>query len=197
MTRQDDLPLDCQNGRVRGRKVVLRQKTIADAERDYAWRCDPELARYDATRPLRISFEDFVADYEEDLRRASAHGQRFAIETLDGRHIGNCMYYGANYHRQEAELGILIGDRDYWGRGYGTDSIRTLLRYIFQCTSLNRIYLRTLDWNVRAQRSFAHCGFHEFRREREGQYLFVIMDTWRDEFVAREEFKKSGEPEEP
>ena len=45
---------------IKGNKVVLREKRIEDAPDDYAWRVDEELARLDATRPLRMSYEDFV-----------------------------------------------------------------------------------------------------------------------------------------
>ena len=45
---------------IRGEKVVLREKRIQDAEDDYAWRTDEELARLDATRPLKMSFEDLA-----------------------------------------------------------------------------------------------------------------------------------------
>ena len=55
----------------------------------------------------------------------------------------------------------MIGNRDYWGLGYGTDSVNALLGHIFTTTTLDRVYLHTLDWNVRAQRAFAKSGFRE------------------------------------
>ena len=77
---------------------------------------------------------------------------RFAVETLDGKHIGNCAYYGVNETKGEAELGIMIGDRDCWDKGYGADAVGTLLDYIFRRTNLKRIHLKTLDSNIRAQK---------------------------------------------
>jgi len=168
---------------LRGEKVILREKRPEDARNDYRWRTDPELARLDATVPLRISYEEFLAWYQYDLNLPSPRSRRFAIETLDGKHIGNCMYYDVDYHKGQAELGIMIGERDYWGKGYGTDAVRTLLGHIFTETPLRKVYLHTLIWNERAQRAFQKAGFVPVRRvRREGQeflYMEITRERWK------------------
>ena len=88
---------------LQGQKVLLRGKRISDAVNDYAWRCDAELARLDATTPLEASFSEFLASYQGELRYSNPHRQRFAIETLDGKYIGNCTYYDLNERRSEVE----------------------------------------------------------------------------------------------
>jgi len=163
-----------------GRKVVLREKRLDDAAEDYAWRCDEELAHLDAAIPLRLSFTEFLADYAEGLRSPSQHRRRFAIDTVEGKHIGNLMYYDIDENRSEAELGVMIGDRDYWNQGYGTDAITTLLEYIFSITSLKRIYLNTLDWNLQAQGCFEKCGFVPCKRVKRYSGTFIVMEIRRD-----------------
>ena len=143
------MALDIEDEVARGSSIILRRKRADDADADYRWRRDPELARYDAAAPLRIPFTDFAVSYQEDLRYPSPFRRVFAIEALNGDHIGNVMYYNIDERRGEAELGITIGDRRYWSAGFGRDAVRTFVRYIFAVTTLNRIYLNTLDWNVR------------------------------------------------
>ncbi len=164
---------------IKGRKVVLREKRLNDAENDYAWRCDPELARLDAAAPSRLSFAEFTMSYAEELRHPNPGRRRLAIDTLDGKHIGNCMYYDINEKRQEAEIGIVIGNRDYWDQGYGTDAITTLVCHIFEEAGLERLYLNTLNWNLRAQRCFEKCGFVPYRQLSRGRDDFVIMELRR------------------
>jgi RimJ/RimL family protein N-acetyltransferase len=163
----------------RGDKVVIREKRVEDAPDDYAWRTDEELARLDATRPIRMSFEDFLKFSKEELIYANRTSKRLAIDNLDGRHIGNCMFYDIDYRRARAELGIMIGDREYWDKGYGTDAVDSLLTHIFITTSLQVVYLHTLDWNHRARRSFAKSGFHEVKQVRRSGLDFVLMETDR------------------
>ncbi|MER3420569.1 MAG: N-acetyltransferase [Chloroflexota bacterium] len=175
-----------------GKLVRLRRKRLSDAEADYEWRRDPELASFDAATPLRSSFKEFLASYTDDLRYPSPFRCVFAIEDLDGHHIGNVMYYNIDDRRNEAELGITIGDKRYWGQGYGTDAVKTFLRYIFTHTNLRRIYLNTLDWNVRAQRAFQKAGFVPIGINRRGFHTFVTMEFLRE--WLEPEPPQGGEP---
>ncbi|GAI42350.1 unnamed protein product, partial [marine sediment metagenome] len=76
-------------------------------------------------------------------------------------------------------LGIMIGNRDYWDKGYGADTVTTLLSYIFHQTDLKRIYLKTTDSNNRAQKCFKKCGFTPYgHMERDG-FSFTLMEINR------------------
>jgi RimJ/RimL family protein N-acetyltransferase len=163
-----------------GNKVRLREKRLADATVDYVWKIDPELAQLDAAPLLSISFQEYLSDYTRELRYPPPTRKRFAIETLDGKHIGNCTYYGIDKAKGEAELGIMIGDRNYWDNGYGANAVTTLVNYIFQHTKLNRIYLKTLGSNTRAQKCFAKCGFTPYEHLRRDGYNFVLMELYRE-----------------
>ena len=170
---------------VRGKKVILREKSVDDAQDDYAWRVDEELARLDATRPLNMSYNDFLRYSKEEMNYPSPRSKRLAIDTLDGKHIGNCMYYDIDLRQGEAELGIMIGDREYWGKGYGTDSVNSLLDHIFTTTPITRVYLHTLEWNNRARSSFAKSGFREVKPVRRNGFDFIYMEVWRSEWERR------------
>lgn len=159
-----------------GSKIKLRDKRLADALDDYIWRTDPELAWLDAAPLLTITFSRHLADYADELRYPPLIRHRFAVEMLDGKHIGNCSYYNIDETKGEAELGIMIGNRDYWDKGYGADTVTTLLSYIFHQTDLKRIYLKTTDSNNRAQKCFKKCGFTPYgHMERDG-FSFTLME---------------------
>lgn len=158
---------------------------MSDAADDYAWRSDDELARLDAAMTLHIPFKHFLTGYTDEIIHSSPRRQRFAIDTLDGKHIGNCMYYNIDRIKGEAELGIMIGDRDYWGKGYGTDAVATLVENIFSAPDIERVYLNTLEWNIRAQRCFEKCGFVPCRRRRRFNGTFVVMEIYRRAWLKR------------
>jgi RimJ/RimL family protein N-acetyltransferase len=161
-----------------GRLVRLREKQVEDAERDYAWRRDPELAAYDAARPITMSFRSFVASMAEELHYPTPQRRTYAIEEVEsGKHIGNVMYYGYDSATREAELGITIGDRDYWSQGYGTDAVRSMLHHLFDNLGLRRVFLHTLTWNHRAQSCFRRAGFRALRELHRGGYEFVYMEA--------------------
>lgn len=175
--------------RLKGDKVVLREKRLSDAGNDYAWSIDQELSRLDAARPLTLSFQQALVLYEEELAFPAPRRERFAIESVDGEHIGNCMLYNIDEARGEAELGIMIGDRRFWSKAYGADAVKTLLEYIFTQTPLRRVYLHTLDWNVRAQRSFENCGFLPTGTVKRNGYTFIAME------IRKQQWEKWDRPE--
>ena len=172
---------------ISGSKIKLREKRLADAPDDYAWQADPELAALDAAPLPKSSYPQYLADYTSEMRYPTPNRQRFAIETLDGKHVGNCTYYGIDETKGEAELGIMIGSRNYWNQGYGTDAVTTLVNHIFQQTKLNRIYLKTLETNARAQKCFAKCGFAPYGHLKRDGYNFVLMELHRKEWEKRQD----------
>ena len=171
---------------VEGTKVRLREKYADDAWNDYVWRADLELAELDAAPRLNIPFDQYKRIHKEDLRYPTARSYRFAVETIeDSTHIGNCMYYDFDTKKNQAELGVMIGDRGYWNGGFGTEAVSLLVNYMFQHLELDRVYLKTLDWNIRAQRAFNKIGFSQYGTSRQGKYQFILMEIGRDEWETR------------
>ena len=189
---------DAPYSRLEGARIVLRDKLFQDAENDYRWRSDPELARLDAAIPLTMSFERYLKLFEDQLKYPTPGSHHYSIDTLAGLFIGNCMYYDLDTVNREAELGIVIGDRDYWSDGYGYDAVTTLLDHMFNARNLKRVYLHTLEWNDRAQRSFSKSGFNAVKPVRRMAHDFLLMDVLRDDWFATADerlaarFKSSG-----
>lgn len=168
----------------RGVKTLLREKRLSDAEDDYRWRSEPELSRYDAAKPLSITYGEFLVFYQEELRSPSPYRRSFAIDDEAGKHIGNVMYYNIDTIHREAELGITIGEPDYWNRGYGTEAVRLLVELLVEQRGFNRVYLKTLAWNHRARRAFSKVGFLECGRAYRSGNNFVLMEIRRDGLEA-------------
>lgn len=172
-----------RNLKLWGHLTVLREKRLEDAEADFRWRTDPELAELDATLPLRLTFREYLRYFADELQYPSPWSVRLAVDTRDGHHIGNVMYYDIDESRKQTEFGIMIGDRRYWNRSFGSDVVVTLMRHIFRDTPMERVYLHTLLWNVRAQSAFRKCGFREVNRVRRDGHDFLLMDIWRETWV--------------
>ncbi len=136
---------------IEGKLVNLRAPEMADLERDTAWANDPAVTRFHGLRyqQSQIGEESWLRGHCE--RPQSYSGALFAIETKNGRHIGNIELHGGSAEDRRATLGVMIGERACWSQGYGTDAVRTLLRFAFDEMNLNKISLKTFDFNQRAQ----------------------------------------------
>jgi len=160
----------------RGQRILLREKRLSDAEDDFRWRKEPELSRFDAAKPLTMTYAEFLTLYQEELRYPSQYRRSFAVEDEAGCHIGNVMYYNIDAVHRETEVGITIGEPSYWGQGYGTEAVRVLVQRLVNELGFKRVYLKTLEWNQRARRAFAKAGFVECGRAHRSGNSFVLME---------------------
>ena len=165
-------------------RVILRTKRLDDAEDDYAWRSNPELATFDAVPALRMDWSDFLRVFKGELRNPAPRQLTLAIEDRAGVHMGNCMYYNLDVTVGQTELGIMIARREYWSQGYGTEAVTAMVRHIFASTGVSRIYLHTLTWNYRAQKAFQKSGFEPVGEVLRNGHNFVIMEQYRWQFEA-------------
>jgi RimJ/RimL family protein N-acetyltransferase len=161
-----------------GSKVRLRPRRLEDAADQYRWRCDQELCSLDASIPTSFSFAEFLDRYSVELEYPGLT-LTLAVDTLDHQHIGECSLFNFDFLSNSAELGVMIGEKDFWSRGYGTDAVNLLLQDIFTTSDLNKLFLRTLDWNIRAQKCFEKCGFTAGGSVFSGDYSFKVMEIAR------------------
>ena len=176
-----------------GQLVRLRALESTDLERAYTWINDREVTRYLTARyPLSRADEE---RWLNDRPANSVAGVRLAIETKDGVHIGNLDLHRVFPEDSKAGLGIMLGEKDYWSKGYGTDAIVTLLRFAFEEMNLHPVWLHAFEYNERAIACYKKCGFREEGRLRqhhytEGRYWdSVVMGILREEF---EEIRKES-----
>jgi len=102
--------------------------------------------------------------------------------------IGSCGFFAIDGRNRSAEFGINIGEKAYWNQGYGTETVRLLVKHGFQTLNLHRIYLRVFETNPRAIRAYEKAGFTLEGRQRQaefrnGKYIDVlVMSILREEF---------------
>jgi RimJ/RimL family protein N-acetyltransferase len=175
---------------IRGKKTRLRALRHDDLAHFVRWINDPEVRRFMVIRyPLSMTEEEQW--WQGFLERVDDH--ILAIETEDGTYIGNIGLHNLEWENRQAMLGIVIGDKNYWGQGYGTDAVRAVLRWAFDYLNLNRVWLTVYDYNERAFRCYAKCGFRHEGTMRQAKYADgeyhdeLMMGILRDEFQQQEE----------
>lgn len=180
---------------LRGERVILRPFehgfTEEELYRMYRWSRDESVLRWSGGSVLLMSFEEFKDALYHELHHPDKHSRTFSLLTDTGEFIGRLGFYNIDYRRHQAELGIAIGEKAYWGLGYGTDAVKTLLAYIFRETDLQRIYLHTYAANRRAQRAFEKCGFRKVKRNRRfspeyGAHDEIQMEIYRSDWLAQQ-----------
>jgi RimJ/RimL family protein N-acetyltransferase len=133
-----------------------------DAKMFSQWEQDSEFQRlWNSEVPQRYNPSQLKKYFEEEISRM----HMFMIERLeDGRKIGEIDLSGFNWTVGNAWVGIGIGERELWGKGYGTDAMQVLLRYAFEELNLKRLTLNVFDVNQRGISSYEKAGFrHEGR----------------------------------
>ncbi len=173
-----------------GLKPFAEPLTDTQAARVYKWSRDPELLRWSSGTPTDLSFEEFHARLREESHNDSKQRYVFYIVTRPDELIGRIGVFAIDWTRRDGELGIVIGESEQWGRGYGRDAITTLLHHLFATTPLERVYLFTYPENTRAQRCFAACGFRHIGTALRfspdlGEYVGVEMEITRHEFLSQ------------
>lgn len=150
-----------------GHKTRLRAIERTDIPLFVRWFNDPEVRQYlSLYQPMSAAQEERW--FERQLE--SQNNQVYAIETAEGTHIGNIGLHDINWKERSAELGIVIGEKAYWGAGYGSDAIKALLHFAFGEMNLHRVQLRVFDFNPRAIRCYEKCGFKQEGCMRESLY---------------------------
>ncbi|ARA92976.1 MAG: N-acetyltransferase [Bacteroidetes bacterium] len=158
----------------------------------FQWNNDPELNHLDSEIPYaEEAFGDFKRRFEEMVYHPSPDGRDFEIYAEDGTLIGVAYLTQISPHNQHCTVGVTIGDRRYWGKGYGREALDAVLGYCFNELGMHRVSAETFEYNVAWRRLVEGMGFREEGVERDylyrdGRYwdkvIYAILDT---EYRAR------------
>ena len=139
------------------KKIALRSIEQEDLESLRSWRNDPRLRKY-FREHKEITKSDQQNWYKKILSDKNQYN--FCI-TVGEKLIGHCGLYYIDWINRSAEFGIYIGDLDYRNGGYGSDALRTLIKYGFNDLNLNKIWCEVYK-NNKALKIYKHIGFkHE------------------------------------
>ena len=182
---------------LKGEKVVLRAMRKDDLERYAEFQNDVETRLLGGDEvPAPVEFARVEREFAESTSGVRPDVVQFAIDAQGRGFIGQCLLHHFDLAARNCELGITIGDRDYWGRGYGRDAVRLLLKYAFRLRNMERVWLTVSSTNQRAIRSYVACGFTEEGRLRRHIWLDGAYDDLVYMGLLREEWQKpktSGE----
>ena len=175
-----------------GERVRLRAIEHDDVKYFFEWVNDPEVTRGLAMYlPMSLTDEE---NWFNSLAKRDPKEKPLTIEIRKGKKwklIGNCGVVDFDAVNSSAELGILIGDKSEWNKGYGAEVMTLLVRHCIETLNLNRVSLRVYTDNIRAVRSYEKAGFVLEGRLREGVYKFgkyedvLIMSVLRSEWMSR------------
>jgi RimJ/RimL family protein N-acetyltransferase len=125
------------------------------------WDGDTECYRLAGGDPVYVWSEKKTKEFiEKDAEKNESRAIRFSVRTLtDDKLIGNVSLWVNSWAHSEAWVGIVIGEREYWGKGYGTDAMHLIVQYGFMEANLRRISLALHSYNLRALKSYEKVGF--------------------------------------
>ncbi|KIL35687.1 acetyltransferase [Cohnella kolymensis] len=172
-----------------GERIVLRDYRYEDLPHMRQWVND-----YDITNTLHDVFlyPQTVHDTESFLRMKieGELGTGFVIAAVDTfEYIGQIDLAQLDWKNRSANLGLVIGRKEFFGRGIGSEAIELMKGYVFNTLNLHRLALEVYEYNERGYRCYLKCGFREEGRLRqkifrEGRYWdSVLMSILRDEYI--------------
>ena len=154
----------------------------------------------DDAPPMLWSVDKIKEWMEKELENDESRSFFFGVRTLEEEQLIGFVDLWVNWVNDDAWVGIGLGERKYWGNGFGTDAMQLALSYAFTELNLHRVTLGVFDYNLRAQRSYAKAGFKlegRLRGElhRQGQrWDVLIMGILRKEWLENNYFEGAGEP---
>ena len=173
-----------------GDRIRLRAPEREDIPRFVNWLNDPEI-RHGLLLYLPMSIAEEENWFDQMLERpAVEHPLVIEIKKEhDWYAVGNCGVHNIDWRCRSAEVGIFIGEKQIWNQGYGTETMRLLLKHGFETMNLNRISLDVYANNLNAIRSYEKAGFILEGRKRQAMYLdgdyvdILLMSVLRAEWT--------------
>jgi RimJ/RimL family protein N-acetyltransferase len=172
---------------IRGRRIYLVAVSMEFLDHYRKWINDPHVT--DMLGQIRFPMSELK---EREWVQAQIDGdgsqRNFTILTKKGVPIGNIGFSRLNWHSRVGVLGIMIGEKSLWDKGYGAEAINLLLEFGFRTLGLHRVVLYVDSVNERAIACYKKCGFvvegaqrkHEFYRGGyiEDLFMGILREDW-------------------
>ena len=146
-----------------GNTCYLSPMNTNDAEKFTEWLNDLEIT-------VNLTLYNSVINTENEktfLESLSKEHNYSIIDKETNELLGNCGFIDIDHLNQTAEVGIFIGDKNHWNKGYGTEAITLLLDYGFKSLNLHNIIIRVYSFNERARKCYEKTGFKIIGKRRE------------------------------
>lgn len=170
-------------------EIVIRDIYSEDIISLFPWSIDKEINRHDP-KPLPCSSEELLnecADYcrkfDKEIMNENISDRKykyFIITDKEDQLIGFVNFFSIDRVKKQGEMGVVIGDKRYWGKGIAYRSVSTAIDYIFENMDIDRIYIETGESNIRAQKLFERLEFNKCGEYMEDlDFKFIVMDKVR------------------
>jgi RimJ/RimL family protein N-acetyltransferase len=160
-----------------GERIYLRRIEKNDLEGNYfQWLNDQEVTRWMQNGIFPNSAESMLEYYMSVATSRSDMVLAIIVKDQE-RHIGNIGLSGLNQVFRNAEIGILIGEKDAWGKGYGSEAIRLLAGHAFRRLNLHRVSAGATAENIGCIKAFEKAGF---TREGISRQAYFCEGQYRD-----------------
>lgn len=170
-------------------RLTLEEPEIA-ARAEVRWQRDSEFVRLADSDPIRFSSEKKIKEWFEKQIEKGPQPERFpfSVRTLAEDKLIGFFGMSVDLIHSEAWVGLGIGERDFWSKGYGTDMMKIGLRYAFMELGVQRVSLGVHEYNPRALRSYEKAGFVLEGRTRKDQcregnrtdtlWMGILREEW-------------------
>ena len=160
---------NCPIRKIFGKKTTLRVLSKKDLGKSLIWLKDPSVnmflshSFYDYTQEQEIKWFEFIQNSNNDVV--------FAIEDINTNlYIGNCALHKIDWENENCEMGIVIGEKDYWNKGYGSDAVRNVVNFAMFGLNLKSIKLEVYKDNRRAINVYKKSGFKLIKIEKKSHF---------------------------
>jgi len=153
--------------KLEGERIYLKPFTKEYAADWVRWTQDEEITRYSVMRPYTM--EEELKFCEEREKNPDPNELTFSIFLKENNKIiGNCGIHRSKNKKlpDKTFVGLIIGEKDEWGKGYGTDVTKTLLKYIKEEMGKTEVFLNVDIPNIAAIKCYEKCGFKIYKKEK-------------------------------
>lgn len=145
---------------IEGQDIYLRELKPEDVSQAYVdWMNDPDIMRFTEARFKQWSFDE-LTDFVKKCYNSQSDYMFGIFDKVTHNHIGNIKLGPVNPHHKFASIGLIIGNKDYWGKGIATDAIQLVTAFAFDELKLNKVTAGAYANNTASIKAFEKCGFN-------------------------------------
>lgn len=175
-----------------GERIYLRPLQIEDSEGPYLnWFNNEEVCKGNSHHIFPHTINDIKEYISISHKKKSDNLILAIISNNDDTHIGNITLQNIHPVVRSAEISIIIGERTYWGKGFGKEAFRLICDHAFKSMNISRISCGTFETNYGMIKITKYIGMKEEGRRRnaafkEGKFLDIIeFGILKDEYEQR------------
>jgi ribosomal-protein-alanine N-acetyltransferase len=144
-----------------GKKIYLRPITLADATQEYVdWLNDKEVNQYLESRFVLATIEN-VKKFIESVSKSENNYFFAIVDNESHTHVGNIKIGPVNTFHKRGDIGILVGNKNFWGKGVATEAISLISDFAFNNLNLDKVMAGCYSNNIGSYKAFIKCGFVE------------------------------------